>query len=306
MRKLLTFALMAISALAGFLAYAEGDVGIPEVLVVELASEERPGDLHAAYHFTFLDDEERVASLAEKYGDWSANFVVTFDRDIEMGSVVLKGSYGDYGWLELEMPSSLEADEAWLLLPENMVTYKDVVYSVGEFYCGVRNCLAENAGTTMTVSLILSNAEGEVEELETVEYKLEAPRWSDVAIWTPLEDILGADAIVEALPNDGLTSAAEVIDWASGVGKVSYGETIKLNSFILNQPNAASDEELQQVVDEQLRDLLKEFMKRGTVDVEALSEKYPNARVEILDVSDRFAGVDTSRTHLFKLRMTIK
>lgn len=306
MGKISALAMMVISAITGLSVFAEEDVDIPEVSVVELAGEERPDDLHVAYCFSFLDEQERVDALAEKYGDWSANFVVTFDHDVEMGSVVLKGSYGDYGWLELGMPGSLEADEEWLLLPENMVTYNDVVYSVGEFYCGVRNCLADNKDVTMTVSLILSNDEGEVEELKTVEYKLEAPRWSDVGVWSPLENIPGAEAIVAALPDDGRTSAVEVIEWASGVGKVPYGENIKLNAFVLNQPNAASDEELQKVVDAQLGALLKEFMKTGTVDFEALEERYPNAKVEVLDVSDGFVGVDTSRTRLFKLRMTIK
>lgn len=119
--------------------------------------------LDAAYTFTMDANESEATS--EYYGDWDADFVVTFDKDVAAGSLKLSGQYDGNGpdWADLTIGDVTAGTEIRLISMvaaqlgyEGLtVPYSMIRDSVKVFNCGVTN-LDGNAGTKMTVKLVLS------------------------------------------------------------------------------------------------------------------------------------------------------
>ena len=167
------------------------DATLPQVEVTPLETDGLPIDLETAYTFKAVDTEDSIANSA--YRSHIADFVVSFDKDIEAGDVKLAGSYQGYKngeWVEFELPA-LAAGEEYRLL-ENAVaamgedyvfTYEDICTLVKEFKCGAKGLDA--AGVKMTVALNLyetdinGNELGEVTDVADTEYTFIEPEAID-------------------------------------------------------------------------------------------------------------------------------
>ncbi len=111
---------------------------------------------------------------SEYYNDWKADIVIVADKDVAAGDVTLAGQYGSYDLTELE-PFAMTAGKE-ISLTEKFdaeLTCADLINSVKEFTCGIRNNnLANN--TTFTIKIVLTNGTETLEvEGSTVEKALE-------------------------------------------------------------------------------------------------------------------------------------
>ncbi len=105
------------------------------------------------FGLTFSADSVTAEQL-EAYGDYFADFVITFNKDLTLGygegtDGWLSGNYGDYGWINVPTDGktiSVEANKSYrvmdiaaeLLGNDNLhITYDFVVEFVQEFQCGV-------------------------------------------------------------------------------------------------------------------------------------------------------------------------
>lgn len=105
------------------------------------------------FGLTFSTDSVTAEQL-EAYGDYFADFVITFNKDLTLGCGEgtdgwLSGNYGDYGWINVPTDGktiSVEANKSYrvmdiaaeLLGNDNLhITYDFVVEFVQEFQCGV-------------------------------------------------------------------------------------------------------------------------------------------------------------------------
>ncbi|MBO5224461.1 MAG: hypothetical protein J6C23_08120, partial [Clostridia bacterium] len=115
--------------------------------------------LDTAYKFTAVDVDDDVKYT--KYGKWDADFEVSVDRLVEIGTLGLAGNYGGYGWIGFLSPVNLAANEPIRLLESAGfdVTYEDVVETVKEFSCGAWIEGSALAGSTITVALKLYDPE---------------------------------------------------------------------------------------------------------------------------------------------------
>ncbi|MBQ6467842.1 MAG: hypothetical protein IJJ61_07845 [Clostridia bacterium] len=107
----------------------------------------------------------------EKYAQWNADYVISFDREIAPETVCLAGQYDDWSedWLGFKNPVALEAGQELRLLKDSMgiyKTYAEICSDVQNFNCGVAN-LGVTQGTVMTVELRLYEV---VNGAETGEY----------------------------------------------------------------------------------------------------------------------------------------
>ena len=110
--------------------------------------------------------DELIAAVAP-FADWHADFVVTFDRNIEEGMLQLAGQYElsnrwyDGSWVTVDIPT-IAANTPYRLLGDGAGITESVyelLSDVVKFSCGVRNISAP-AGTKMTVELRLYPATG--------------------------------------------------------------------------------------------------------------------------------------------------
>lgn len=111
--------------------------------------------LNAAYGFSLVPPT--VTDLSD-YGDWTLDFVVSFDRRVEKGVVSLYGqllplfpSWLDFGEIS-ELPS-LEAGQEFRLLNLDEITYGAACEALERFNCGTR--APGLLGATVTVELRL-------------------------------------------------------------------------------------------------------------------------------------------------------
>ncbi len=105
------------------------------------------------FGLTFSADSVTAEQL-EAYGDYFADFVITFNKDLTLGygegtDGWLSGNYGDYGWVNvptIDKKISVEANKSYrvmdiaaeLLDKDSLhITYDFVVELVKEFQCGV-------------------------------------------------------------------------------------------------------------------------------------------------------------------------
>ena len=127
--------------------------------------------LDAAYCFDAWPDGVRPPDAEQQelqwgaYADWDADFVITFDRPVPAGSVVVYGRTDLFGseWVPLPIDSALAANEPYCILKDGLlkddeetrVPYVAIAEYVVRFMCGVQSTSSSNAGTTMTLELQL-------------------------------------------------------------------------------------------------------------------------------------------------------
>ena len=116
-----------------------------------------------AYEFNAKD--YATTYPVENYADWTCDFFVSSDRGVKDG-IILVGNYGDYGWLGFRVPAKDTAYEATGLLGVATTggasnwTYEDICEYVSVFKCGIVDTANANAGTVVTVDLVLTSPDG--------------------------------------------------------------------------------------------------------------------------------------------------
>lgn len=138
-------------------------------------------------------ETERAANYAQwgTYASWNADFVITFDRPVAAGSVVLYGQIAavDESWVPLMIKNLLASGDRYFLLQEGFsqtASYLVIAEAVGRIKCGVKNLSSANIGTTMTVELRLSDPNSSATEtlaMKTCTFRAEkTPNWFDAKI----------------------------------------------------------------------------------------------------------------------------
>ena len=134
--------------------------------------------LEAVFNFKAPHNGSNITELAGGYRDWECDYVVSIDRDIKKGSIVLGGNYGSWGWIGFTNPEDIKANDQIPLLGSvtvNPWTYEQVVELVSEFICGIaeaNDAPTNLAGATFTVRLRLTNPDNASEyyDVNVVEY----------------------------------------------------------------------------------------------------------------------------------------
>ena len=127
---------------------------------------------------------EKIISQKSQYFNWLCDFEVSFDKNIEEGTVALAGYYGafaenynDGAWLGFGTPAVIATDEPIKLLdtmyqmtkkPDFHMPYIAILAIVQEFSCGVTNLSADNVGTTITVELCIYNYDEEGNQTDRI------------------------------------------------------------------------------------------------------------------------------------------
>ena len=138
-------------------------------------------------------DTERQAFYEQwgAYANWNADFIVSFDRAIDAGSVSLYGQTAVFGteWIALPITKSLGANAQYRLLEEGLdqlVPYVGIAEEIVRFMCGVKNLSPANVGTTMTIELRLkdpiSSATRTLATRSCTFRKVRRPNWFDARI----------------------------------------------------------------------------------------------------------------------------
>ncbi len=155
------------------------------------ASGEQTGEtasLEAEYKFAAKTPTDEQKAY---YGNWCADYRISFDGAVAANSIGLYGEYNGFGKeykVGFLFPNALEKDETVDLLrlagPE--VTYNDIVDQIQEFTCGVWNTSADNIGKTITVELIIWDpaAPNTTYTVATESYTFEAPPYPEASIET--------------------------------------------------------------------------------------------------------------------------
>lgn len=203
----------------------------PTATVTDLA--DAPEGVEGAHTFTAVEPTEAQAAY---YGDWNADFIVTFSRDMVAGEVTLTGHSDHHSteWVDLDV-GAVAAETGIPLIarvleqtgyPEVQVTYDFVCNTVGTFNCGVKNNLAVGAeNATMTVQLVLSKGSKTIPIGDAITYTLKAPtRPSDV--------------------ESGSQAQKDAFDAWVEKHSVTDPSTANVNAFILDMPNESTDAEL--------------------------------------------------------------
>ncbi len=152
----------------GILPLARVEALTPE----EIAAIDGEYELDTAYRFTAKETAEEAA--ASRYAMWHADFVVTFDQNVEAGSLVLAGQYDSWSenWVFIPVPdidseddevNGVKAGEPVRLLKyaadflnkDVYINYKELCESVIVFSCGAGDVEDANVGTKITVELRL-------------------------------------------------------------------------------------------------------------------------------------------------------
>lgn len=124
-----------------------------------------------------------------------------------------------------------------------------------------------------------------------------------VKSWEEVSGVTDMDAIPGLKPADAsaLKKAAraptKLAEWARGRGKVSLGSEINLDCFILNAANGEKTPELTIDADD-----LKAILSG---DHSTIKAKYPNAKVEVKDVTEEICGSTASGVKLFTLVLSL-
>ena len=127
---------------------------------------------------------EKIINQKTPYFDWMCDFEVSFDRDIEEGSVALAGHYGAFAdnyyngqWLGFGLPNIKATDEPVRLLktmfemynnPDFNMPYIAILAIVQEFGCGVTNLSNDNVGTTITVELCIYDYDDQGKQIDRI------------------------------------------------------------------------------------------------------------------------------------------
>ena len=129
-------------------------------------------DLDAEYKFTAVEPTE--AQLAY-YGDWRADYRVTFSDNMTAESFGLYGAYAGYD-IAFKYPANVTEPVYLLSGIDDRLTYAEVWENVTEFTCGVFNLDNANAGKKMTVELVIWDPEApeKVYTIAEVEYEFVA------------------------------------------------------------------------------------------------------------------------------------
>ena len=139
-------------AIAVYATQDNAEATYEEVVALIKEIEDKPANLDAAYTFTPIP-----GAPEEKYADWNADYVVSFNKDIEAGDVYLAGQYDAWSsdWVGYDNPAALAAGEEIRLLKDTnnvYVTYDECCNIVKEFNCGAAS---DVEGLVMTVELRL-------------------------------------------------------------------------------------------------------------------------------------------------------
>ena len=162
---------------------------LPEAEVTEVTPLEtvqvdgKDAALEAEYLFSAA---EPTAEQLAYYGNWYADFRVSFDQNVDAESFGLYGAYGEYG-VGFLYPNALAAGQTELLLEkakQEPITYSDVAELVKTFTCGVWNKSAANVGATITVELIIWDPDdaNTIYTIATEKYTFVAPPYPEASI----------------------------------------------------------------------------------------------------------------------------
>lgn len=289
-----------------------------------LVTDADAGDLDAAYTFTANAEESEATTTY--YGNWLADFEVTFDGAIAADTVKLAGKYAvpegmqvgyDGSWVSFKL-GAYETTDAPIKLVGQFgldLTYA-MVRQIGEFGCGVKNLSADNIGKEMTVKLVLTNPEtSEFITISTTKYPIVKYTPEAPTSWETVTDDDVA-TIVTDLPEGKTVSATELATWAKANSvEFSASTTVPVNALILNcapdavilnDVKAAADEILEDYLEEATKEvdlatLLKEIPEGGK---EISIEGYPMATIKLVPAT-LGEGVTTS-ANLFKLELELK
>lgn len=141
--------------------------GLPKAEVEQITTPVNAAgyDLEAIYKFIAKETAEEAQQSEFRY--WHADFVVSFDADLPVDSVVLAGQYDAFSadWVAFENGTdiTLAAGEEFRLLYEvgkqfwkfPYVTYETLCSDVKVFTCGAADLEDKLSGVTMTVELRL-------------------------------------------------------------------------------------------------------------------------------------------------------
>ena len=141
-------------------------------------------NLDACYKFIAPHTAEEVET--SEYKDWWVDFVLSLDgplgADGKTNEIFLGGNYGSWGWvgfhsgdLQLEPNTEVPVLASASGRSDDRIsgwTYEDIVKYVGEFTCGVGNVDGSLVGSTITVTLRLTNPDNLSEhyDVNTVTY----------------------------------------------------------------------------------------------------------------------------------------
>ena len=112
-------------------------------------------DLGVEYLFTAMEPTDEQLAY---FGDWNADYRVTFSKALAAESFGLYGKYGEYEGAFLFPKDVAAGEEVYLLqtaLGDSSFTYNDVLTFVKVFDCGAFNLSADNQDATMTVELVI-------------------------------------------------------------------------------------------------------------------------------------------------------
>ena len=114
------------------------------------------------------------ATKVMPFFSWNADFVVSFDRLVKQGSVLLDGQYDGAAkwnfntWVGATFADDMLPGQPIRLLKEAYqevyLNYSEICTNVIQFQCGAMNFSPENWGTTMKVALKLYENEGRCQE----------------------------------------------------------------------------------------------------------------------------------------------
>ncbi|MBQ7225534.1 MAG: hypothetical protein IJX02_02905 [Clostridia bacterium] len=190
------------------------------------------------YGLNFSADSITPEQL-EYFGDYFADFVITFNQDVTLdadGDVYLTGEYGDYGWISVPFePITIKAGESIRIMEyaaelfdkeELQITYKDVVELVKNFNCGVYvspEFAAANPNFKVSINLNMYDPADETETPIAVECV-------DKVTQQPTQTTFGNEDIkrVVASAIDAEGNETFYLTLAEAIAAAQDGETVKL------------------------------------------------------------------------------
>ena len=214
------------------------------------------------YGLNFSADSITPEQL-EYFGDYFADFVITFNQDVTLdadGDVYLTGEYGDYGWISVPFePITIKAGESIRIMEyaaelfdkeELQITYKDVVELVKNFNCGVYvspEFAAANPGFEVSINLNMYDPADEtktpiaVECVDKVTQQPTQTTFGNKDIKRVVASVIDAEGnetfyltLAEAIAaaQDGET--VKLYEDVDSVGTIDKAITINGNKFTLN------------------------------------------------------------------------
>ena len=285
-----------------------------EVLPVATIESISAENLETAYKFS-----ADAADTNSPYGDYIADFTVSFDADVQAGDVILMGKYDGFGasydWTALDLPN-MNANEEIKLLGNDSVTYNDMVNSIQDFYCGAVGVNA--AGVTMTVKLNLyATVDSEPITIATKSYTFGAADMMSITVEDAVDlNIYVDDTNVDIanvrftynstpdqqtnVPTTETVDAAELED-ENGDIKVTVElapaqifDTIKVEALDENNQVVKT---IETSVAEYCKAVIASDLDQDVKDLATSTLDYGKAAAEYFDYNaDAFAGYDTQYT----------